>query len=248
MYLYVAQSQSNLPGLSYKILIFSLIKMHVDTDTKERIKIFGTFMLQSYKVVMGTMLSLFVAQKCENDDGTQLCKVVQNRDKTGFYPNVVLYFNGFTLLMFSGSYCIELLRENWCVKHFDIEPSVPDTELKETLKDKHGLKEELDFRNKMYFKMIKATGVAYFINVLLSAKLVFSEENDMGSATKTGFMSFVLLVTNKLWSSYSVAKKSSQKGIARSAYMREYTAFNILDRSEYPEVTPDRPLVLELNP
>ena len=28
-----------------------------------------------------------------------------------------------------------------------------DTELKETLKDKHGLKEELDFRNKMYFKI-----------------------------------------------------------------------------------------------
>jgi hypothetical protein len=62
-----------------------------------------------------------------------------------------------------------------------------------------------------------------------------SDENQIGAATKTGFMSFVLLVTKKLHSSYSVSKKSSQKGIARSAYMKEYTSFNILDRSKYIE-------------
>jgi len=210
--------------------------MKVDTDTKERMKVFGTFMLQSYKVVMGTMLSFFVAQKCENEAGqAQICTIEENRNRTGLYPNMVVIFNSMTLVAFTGTYLIELTREDWCVEHFDIEPSVPDTAINDTLKEKPELKEELQFRNKLYYKAVKTTAVMYFFNVILSAGLVLSDKNQIGAATKTGFMSFVLLVTNKLWSSYSVSKKSSQKGIARSAYMKEYTSFNILDRSKYGE-------------
>ena len=210
--------------------------MKVDTDTKERIKVLGTFMLQSYKVVMGTMLSFFVAQKCQNADGMdQICTIEENRNREGFYPNMVVIFNSMTLVGFIGTYLIELTRENWCVEHFDIEPSVPDTAINDILKEKIELRDELQFRNKLYYKAVKTTAVMYFINVILSAGLILSDENQIGASTKTGFMSFVLLVTNKLYSSYSVAKKSSQKGIARSAYMKEYTSFNILDRSKYIE-------------
>ena len=210
--------------------------MKVDTDTKERIKVFGTFMLQSYKVVMGTMLSFFVAQKCQDAEGReQICTLEENRKREGFYPNLVVIFNSMTLVGFIGTYLIELTRENWCVENFDIEPSVPDTAINDILKEKPELKGELHFRNKLYYKAVKTTAIMYFFNVLLSAGLVLSDENQIGSATKTGFLSFVLLVTNKLWSSYSVSKKSSQKGIARSAYMKEYTSFNILDRSKYIE-------------
>jgi len=210
--------------------------MKVDTDTKERIKIFGTFMLQSYKVVMGTMLSFFVAQKCQNSDGMdQICTLEENRNRVGVYPNLVVIFNSMTLVGFIGTYLIELTREDWCVEHFDIEPSVPDTAINDILKEKIELRDELQFRNKLYYKAVKTTAVMYFINVILSAGLILSDENQIGASTKTGFMSFVLLVTNKLYSSYSVAKKSSQKGIARSAYMKEYTSFNILDRSKYIE-------------
>ena len=210
--------------------------MKVDTDTKERIKVFGTFMLQSYKVVMGTMLSFFVAQKCQDSEGReQICTLEENRNREGFYPNLVVIFNSMTLVGFIGTYLIELTRENWCVENFDIEPSVPDTAINDILKEKIELREELHFRNKLYYKAVKTTAVMYFINVVLSAGLILSDENQIGASTKTGFMSFVLLVTNKLYSSYSVAKKSSQKGIARSAYMKEYTSFNILDRSKYIE-------------
>ena len=210
--------------------------MKVDTDTKERIKVFGTFILQSYKVVMGTMLSFFVAQKCQDAEGReQICTLEENRKREGFYPNLVVIFNSMTLVGFIGTYLIELTRENWCVENFDIEPSVPDTAINDILKEKPELKEELHFRNKLYYKAVKITAIMYFINVMLSAGLILSDENQIGAATKTGFMSFVLLVTNKLHSSYSVSKKSSQKGIARSAYMKEYTSFNILDRSKYIE-------------
>jgi hypothetical protein len=210
--------------------------MKVTNDSKERMKIFGSFMLQSYKVVMGTMLSLFVAQKCENEQGVeQICSLEENRNRQEVFPSAVFLFNGMTLIAFIATYLVELMREDWCVENFDIEPSVPDIAINDTLKNKRELREELHFRNKLYFKCVRTTAIMYFFNVILSAYLVLSEEYQIGSATKTGFMSFVLLVTNKLWSSYSVAKKSSQKGIARSAYMREWSSFNILDRSKYTE-------------
>ena len=40
--------------------------MKVNNDFKERLKIGALFMFQSYKVIMGSLLILFVPQKCED--------------------------------------------------------------------------------------------------------------------------------------------------------------------------------------
>ena len=45
--------------------------MKVDVDNKERIKVFILFLLQSYKVIMGSMLLIFVPRKC----GDGVCTV-----------------------------------------------------------------------------------------------------------------------------------------------------------------------------
>ena len=39
--------------------------MKVDQDLKERLKIGALWLFQSYKVIMGSLLILFVPQKCE---------------------------------------------------------------------------------------------------------------------------------------------------------------------------------------
>ena len=49
--------------------------MKVDQDLKERLKIGALWVFQSYKVIMGSLLILFVPQKCEeliliNDSGS----------------------------------------------------------------------------------------------------------------------------------------------------------------------------------
>ena len=50
-------------------------KMKMDVDTKERMKIILIFLLQSYKVLMGSMLVLFVPQMF-NDD--KVCSIQDN--------------------------------------------------------------------------------------------------------------------------------------------------------------------------
>ena len=41
----------------------------IDEDLKQRMKVGGIFLLQVYKVMTGTMLSLFIPQNC----GTEMC-------------------------------------------------------------------------------------------------------------------------------------------------------------------------------
>ena len=48
--------------------------MKVDVDTKERMKTIFIFLLQSYKVLMGSMLVLFVPQSC----GDSVCSITDN--------------------------------------------------------------------------------------------------------------------------------------------------------------------------
>ena len=38
--------------------------MKVDNDSIEKIKIIFLFILQSYKIIMGTLITLFIPQKC----------------------------------------------------------------------------------------------------------------------------------------------------------------------------------------
>ena len=53
--------------------------MKLDVDTKERMKVLFIFLLQSYKVAMGSMLTLFVPQLC----GDQVCGLADNLVKEG---------------------------------------------------------------------------------------------------------------------------------------------------------------------
>ena len=40
--------------------------MKVDGDIIQRIKVAGIFLLQSYKILTGSLLTIFIPQKCEN--------------------------------------------------------------------------------------------------------------------------------------------------------------------------------------
>ena len=59
--------------------------MKLDVDTKERLKTIFIFLLQSYKVLMGSMLVIFVPQMCGDD----VCGITDNFYKEGIYTGRV---------------------------------------------------------------------------------------------------------------------------------------------------------------
>ena len=74
-----------------------------------------TFILQIYKLAMGTFLLLFVPQNCEN----QTCTILQLWHPLDYGYQIGFYFNALTLTMFLWTYMWELKRERWCIKYLD---------------------------------------------------------------------------------------------------------------------------------
>ena len=198
--------------------------MKVDIDCKERIKIALTFLLQSYKVLMGSMVLLFVPRDC----GDHVCSITDNmynRDRT----NVAgLSFNFITVLAFAAIYAAELRRENWCVHQFDIDHNVSDNNLAIILKNKPSLAKQMNFHNKLY-KNITLGGLGIFlINFIISNIILYNDEV-FWTVGLAPYSSYMILVLMKLYNCYYIAAHSIANNKALSAYMTEFSSFNVID-------------------
>ena len=203
-----------------------------DVDFVQRIKVGGIFCLQIYKILTGTLLTVFVPQSCEtlletNTTENRVCTLTQNFENNDLYHKKTLYWNITTMVLFLGYYMIELKRENWSIKYLDIDNNKPDNSLKEIIKNEPSLDKYMDRINIYYYNFLLATIFAYTINVGLMIKILYSDYH--GSSTISCFMSFVLLVMMKLYNSFVVAKESVKNDKMMSAYMSEFVSYNVLD-------------------
>lgn len=195
----------------------------IDQDIKQRIQVAGIFLLQSYKILTGTMMSLFIPQSC----GDKMCSIQENYENSEVYHKTLIYCNGLSMFMFFCSYAIELWREEWCIKYLDIDNDYSDNGLKEIIvKDKH-LDIYMDRINKYYYNMIRLTGIFYFINLGATVKML--NTNYHSNSTISCFMSFSLLVLMKLYNSFTVSYESVHNDKMMSAYKNEFVSYNVID-------------------
>ena len=90
--------------------------MKIDQDIIQRIKVTGIFCLQFYKVLTGTMLSLFVPQACYEPitdgsdiiymDEVRICTLSQNFENNEIYHRLTLYWNSISFLCFVYCYLL----------------------------------------------------------------------------------------------------------------------------------------------
>jgi len=215
--------------------------MIVDGDFVQRLKVGGLFALQVYKVVTGCMLTLFVPQGCEDEDGTSVvCTLQQNYENSEVYHKTAFYLNSACMLSFLVSYLIELKRENWAIEFLDIDNNKPDNSLKAVIREDPSLDRKMDKLNMIYYRSLVVTASLYGINLGLMVKILNDDYHS--SSTMSCFVSFALLVLMKLYNSLSVAHQSVKNDKMMSAYMSEFVSFNVLD-ADYL----DRQLSLKAN-
>ena len=209
--------------------------MKIDQDVVQRIKVMGIFTLQFYKVLTGTMLSLFVPQACyepisdgsEERQNLQICTLTQNYENSDIYHQMTLSWNALSFACFVFCYVLELRRENWAIKFLDIDNDKPDNSLKEIIVLEPKLDKQMDKLNKMYFYGLSVTAGVYFINICLMINILNNDYHSM--STISCFISFVLLVQMKLYNSLSVAYQSVKNDKMTSAFMSEFVSYNVLD-------------------
>ena len=200
------------------------MKMKVDIDTKERLKITLIFLLQSYKVLMGSMLVLFVPQMC----GDKVCSIVDNLYKEEELHRTCLVLNFISALSFTICYTIELRRENWCIEHLDIDDNFGDNNLPLVLKNRPELEKALHRINNNYYYSSNITTILYVLNLIIST--VSIGLNNAGNATVTAYLSFVILILLKLNNAVFISNDSKKNNMALSAYMTELQSFNVIDK------------------
>ena len=106
--------------------------MTIDQDIIQRIKVTGIFCLQFYKVLTGTMMTLFIPQACyepigdgsnviHGDEVVRICTLTQNLENNEIYHRLTLYWNSISFLCFIYCYLLELKRESWAIKFLDVD-------------------------------------------------------------------------------------------------------------------------------
>ena len=201
----------------------------IDPDVKQRVKVCGIFLLQVYKVMTGTMLSLFLPQNC----GDHMCTLKENYDNSEVYHKTVFYWNGLSAFLFFCYYLIELRREEWCVKYLDIDNNIPDNSLKHIIVKEKSLDRYMDKLNRYYYNTLCLNCFVYFVNIVLTVKMM--RDSYYNNSTISCFMSFVLLVLMKLYNSFVVAHQSVKNDKMMSAYMSEFVSYNVIDEDYVQE-------------
>lgn len=196
----------------------------LDVDFVQRIKVCGLFFLQSYKIITGTMLSLFIPQNCDG----QICSFQQNLENKERYHQISLSWNTMTMISFIALYNYELKRENWSIKYLDIDNDKPDNALKEVIVKHKKLDKQMDSLNLIYYNIVKVTLFMNFINIGIVVKIL--NNNYHSQSTISCFVSFTLLILMKLYNSFNVAYQSVKHDKMTSAYMSEFVSFNVLDK------------------
>lgn len=206
--------------------------MKLEEDKKQKLKATLSFGLESFKVFMATLLSLFVPQKCDG----RVCELDDNINDLNDYNTFVLAFNFFTLGMFIYKYIIEYRREHWCIDYLDVEPEKSSIYLRNEIEHYPEYKKKLIDMNKTY------KNITIYLLIVSSLNFVFSSVLVIGFyyldyRTITVLLSNTLLVVDKLYNSWNISRKSFKEFLAYSVYMKTPVLFNTIDKDHRKELS-----------
>lgn len=197
--------------------------MKITSDNKQRIIAIFTMFIEFYKVLMGTFLTIFVPQLCDDN----VCTMRQNFFNGSMLNTLGNVWNFVTFSSIIMLYFIELKRENWCIKYLDIDDEKSTNNLDTEIELYPKYKKEMAKLNKNYIYAVYISLIMMFTNFIVSGIVVYQSYTGVNSITT--FLSFFMLVFVKLYNSWTVGDLSIKNERANSAYMKEPKTYNTID-------------------
>lgn len=197
--------------------------MKVTVDTMQRIKGGGIFMLEFYKILMGTFLTIFVPRDC----GDRVCTLTDNYNDDELFHRFVFGINSLCFFIVMGLYYTEIKRENWCITYLDIDEEKALENLDDEIERYPEIKKNMLTLNDKYRTATMVCISSQFINIILSCIDILS--NHAGNASLTPMISYILLIMMKLYNSYFISLSSLENERAYSAYLKGPKTYNAID-------------------
>jgi hypothetical protein len=197
--------------------------MKLNVDAQQRILTAFLFLVEMYKLLMGSCLTLFVPQLCNN----ATCSLTEIISLDSTLHRVAMGFNAYSLLMFLVFYYVELRRENWCIHHLDMDDSKSAVYLDAEIEAYPAIKAKMGTLNRHYRTVTIICTVSQLVNVAISVADIANAW--AGISSLTPLASYVILIFIKLAMSFQIAQASLQKERALSAFMKAPRTFNTID-------------------
>tara|TARA_Y100000816_G_scaffold200776_2_gene147476 strand:+ start:1279 stop:1953 length:675 start_codon:yes stop_codon:yes gene_type:complete len=201
-------------------------------DNKQKIGMYFAFIMEFYRVLMGSFLILFVPQKCDNE----ICGLFENVITGNPVIDTAFSVNIAAFSLFMAMYYAELIRENKMINYLHVNPELPRDN--EAVGDAlvnlpERKKESILLWDKRYQSAGRIAMVGFIVNLGLSGYVIFL--NYLDNKTVTVFLTNALFMGLKLNDVKDVTE--TDINVFLSAYLTRKIQYNDVDPDKKLSVT-----------
>lgn len=209
-----------------------LHKVVTSQDFRQKMIMIFSVSVELYRVMVSSLLLIFIPQRCENNN---MCTIIQNvTNKDGNYQ-IGLIINYITMSCFIVLYMCEIRREEKLIKLLEVNNRISsDSEsvgkrLEMFTEDKRKLLFSIDnqYKNISYLVM----GV-FVVNTIYSWFIIY--EHSLGNQTLFNFITNILFMFTKLSTIVGIIR--TKKNVFFSAYLNTKVQFNDIDPMEMKKI------------
>lgn len=201
-----------------------------DQDFKQKMGMYSSFIMEFYRVLMGSFLTIFVPQKC----GDHICTMNDNMITSNDMKNVVFAINAITFAIFLHMYYAEMKRENKMITYLHVNPELArDDEAVGEALIKLPEKKRVDIlRLDKYYQMSGRCAMGfYLINVITSSVSILNQYLD--DKTLTVLLTNAIFMALKLYDTKIIT--DTEENVFLSAYLTRKIQYNDVDPDKIVE-------------
>ena len=210
-------------------------------DTNQRLNVTILVTLEFYRVLVSSLLILFVPQKCQE----HVCTLSENMETESKLYTAGLAINFITLAVFLTMYALEVKRENRLITYLEVNKSNPtDNESvgRAILRLPEEKRNSILHLDKYYQQSAYVAMVVFTLNAIVSGLVVY--EYSLGNQTTTTIITNILFMVMKLADVYVTV--NTDKNIFYSAYLKGKIQFNDVDSDKVEEPPVEKQPTLEM--
>ena len=204
-----------------------------DQDFTQKLNSSITFVLELYRVLMGSLLLMFVPQKC-GDRSCGSTELMFTDAGAAYNANYVINF--FTIASFLLLYVFEFRREHKMIDYLDVNPKFAsdNTSVGNALmllpEKRRNIILSLDhnYQRATYLSMFFFT-----LNTIFSGCSVYDRYLD--SKTSSVFFTNIIFLATKLFDAHALA--NTETNIFYSAYLKNRVQYNYVDPDKLTETS-----------
>lgn len=209
-----------------------------DQDFKQKMGMYTSFIMEFYRVLMGSFLIIFVPQECNG----HICTMTDNIATGDVMKDVTFSFNVITFACFLVMYYAELKRENKMITYLHVNPELPrdnDAVGEALLQLPVEKKNSILKLDKLYQRTGRGAMIVYTINVALSAIVAIT--NYLDDKTITVLLTNAIFMALKLYDTKTIT--DTEENVFLSAYLTRRIQYNDADPDKIIEN--NKPITIE---